>query len=48
MHHGWGDTSVIGQDWTVVVKTNRKVNAIGFDKKSAIKKGLPIITAVGH
>ena len=44
---GGADTTVIGQGWTVVAETNRKVNVIGFDKKSAIKKGLPMVTAVG-
>ena len=41
------DASNVGQGWTVVAKTKRKVNALGFNKKSAIKKGLPIVTAVG-
>ena len=44
---GGSDATVIGQGWTVVAETNRKVNVIGFDKKSAIKKGPPMVTAVG-
>ena len=28
---GGADTSMIGQGWTVVAETNRKVNVIGFD-----------------
>lgn len=32
------DTSVIGQGWLVIAESNRKVNVIGFDETSAMKK----------
>ena len=40
------DTSVIGQGWTVVAYTSRKANVVGFDKNAAVKRGLPIVSAV--
>ena len=40
------DTSVIGHGWKVIAYSNRKVNVVGFDERSAVKKGLPIVTAV--
>ena len=40
------DTTVIGKGWLVVAYTQRKANVIGFDKKAAVKKGLPIVSAV--
>ena len=40
------DTTVIGQGWTVIAHTGRKANVIGFDKEAAIKRGLPIVTAI--
>ena len=41
------DTSVRGKGWTVTADTGRKVNAVGFDKKAAVKKNLPVVSAVG-
>ena len=40
------DTSVLGQGWKVIEQTTRKANVIGFDTKVAVKKNLPIVTAV--
>ena len=40
------DTCVLGQGWSPVAFTDRKVNVVGFDEKMAIKKGLPIVTAI--
>ena len=40
------DTSVIGKGWLVVAYTQMKANIVGFDKKAAVKKGLPIVSAV--
>ena len=41
------DTSVIGQGWLIVATTTRRVNVVGFDKKVAIKRNLPVVTAIG-
>ena len=40
------NTLVIGQGWELIACTNRKVNVIGFDQQIAIKKNLPITSAV--
>ena len=40
------DTTVIGKGWKVVGQTTRKANVIGFDTKVAVKRNLPIVTAV--
>jgi len=40
------DTSVIGKGWTIVAYTSRKANVVGFDKNAAVKRGLPIVSAI--
>ena len=41
------DMSVIGQNWHVINSDgNRYANVIGFDHKAAVKKHLPIVSAV--
>ena len=40
------DTTVIGQGWKVLAESPRKANVIGFDSKAAVKRNLPIVSAV--
>ena len=41
------DTNILGKGWTVISEhPTRKANVIGFDSELAIKKNLPIVTAI--
>ena len=40
------DTTVTGQGWKTVAYSQQKVNVVGFDAKAAIKRGLPVVTAI--
>jgi hypothetical protein len=44
---GGADTCVLGQGWEVLsVHNTRKSNVVGFDHEAAVKKNLPIVSAI--
>jgi hypothetical protein len=44
---GGADTCVLGQGWEVVsVHNTRRANVVGFDHEAAVKRNLPIVSAI--
>jgi hypothetical protein len=44
---GGADTCVLGQGWEVLsIHNTRKSNVVGFDHEAAIKRNLPIVSAI--
>jgi hypothetical protein len=44
---GVADTCVLGQGWEVLsVHNTRRANVIGFDHEAAVKRNLPIVSAI--
>jgi hypothetical protein len=44
---GGAYTCVLGQGWKVLsVRNNRRANVVGFDHQAAVKRNLPIISAI--
>jgi phosphoserine aminotransferase len=44
---GGADTCVLGQGWEVIsVHNTRRVNVVGFDHEAAVKRNLPIVSAI--
>jgi hypothetical protein len=44
---GGADTCVLGQGWEVLsVHNTRRANVVGFDHEAALKKNLPIVSAI--
>jgi hypothetical protein len=44
---GGADTCVLGQGWEVLsVHNTRKANVVGFDHEAAVKRNLPIVSAI--
>jgi hypothetical protein len=44
---GGADTCVLGQGWEVVSFHNtRRENVVGFDHEAAVKRNLPIVSAI--
>jgi phosphoserine aminotransferase len=44
---GGADTCVLGQGWEVLsVHNSRRANVVGFDHEAAIKRNLPIVSAI--
>jgi hypothetical protein len=44
---GRADTCVLGQGWEVLSAHNtRRANVVGFDHEAAVKRNLPIISAI--
>jgi hypothetical protein len=45
--HDGGDTCVLGQGWEVLsVHNNRRANVVGFVYEAAVKRNLPIVSAM--
>jgi hypothetical protein len=40
------DTTIFGDGWVVIGFSHRRANLIGFDRKAAKKKNLPICLAI--
>jgi hypothetical protein len=44
---GGADTCVLGKGWTIISTHNsRRANVVGFDHETAIKRNLPIVSAI--
>jgi hypothetical protein len=44
---GGADTCVLGQGWEVLsVHNTRRANVVGFDHEAAVKKNLPMVSAI--
>jgi hypothetical protein len=44
---GGADTCVLGQGWEVLsVDDTRRTNVVGFDHDAAVKRNLPIVSAI--
>jgi hypothetical protein len=44
---GGADTSVLGQGWEVLsVHITKRANVVGFDHEAAVKRNLPIVSAI--
>jgi hypothetical protein len=44
---GGADTCVLGQGWKVLsVHNTRRTNVVGFDHEAAVKRNLPIVSAI--
>jgi hypothetical protein len=44
---GGADTCVLGQGWEVLsVHNTRRANVVGFDHEAAVKRNLPIVSAI--
>jgi hypothetical protein len=44
---GGADTCVLGQGWEVLsVQNTRRANVVGFDHEAALKRNLPIVSAI--
>jgi hypothetical protein len=44
---GGADTCVLGQGWKVLsVHNTRRANVVGFDHEAAVKRNLPIVSAI--
>jgi hypothetical protein len=44
---GGADTCVLGQGWEVLsVHNTRGANVVGFDHEAAVKRNLPIVSAI--
>ena len=52
IHHisildGGADTCVLGKGWEVLsIHNSRRANVVGFDHETAIKRNLPIVSAM--
>ena len=44
---GGADTCVLGKGWEVLsIHNSRRANVVGFDHEAAIKRNLPIVSAI--
>jgi hypothetical protein len=44
---GGADTCVLGQGWeNLSVQNTRRENVVGFDHEAAVKRNLPIVSAI--
>jgi hypothetical protein len=44
---GGADTCVLGQGWEVLsIHNTRRANVVGFDHQAAVKRNLPIVSAI--
>ena len=44
---GGADTCVLGKGWEVLsIHNSRRANGVGFDHEAAIKRNLPIVSAI--
>jgi hypothetical protein len=44
---GGADTCVLGQGWEVLsIHNTRRANVVGFDHEAAVKRNLPIVSAI--
>ena len=44
---GVADTCVLGKGWKIIsIHSSRKANVVGFDHEAAVKRNLPIVSAI--